>query len=203
MDVVAADGVITGTISGATLNASYDDPVNLVNDDPGNTSAAVMWLDSTGALRIKVATSTTTPPTPSSETDGDQHQRHHGQLGAILLKEPPAMRLNRRTVLATAALLLVAVGAIAQSAWDTRTRPMYITGTDGGRSLAIDDSLIVDDGIRATGAITGSNLSGTPAAQEPVSRCHRPFKPVTLTEDPPPESPWPGMPRANGGASTN
>ena len=72
MNVVSADGVITGTISGATLNASYDDPLNLVNDDPGNESAAVMWIDSTGALRIKVATSTTTPPTPSSETDGDR-----------------------------------------------------------------------------------------------------------------------------------
>jgi len=51
-------------------NASYDAALHMVNVDSGNESAGTLWLDQDGELRLKVATSTTTPPTPSSETDG-------------------------------------------------------------------------------------------------------------------------------------
>lgn len=51
-------------------NASYDAPAHFVNVDSGNESAASMFLDQNGKLLIKSATSTTTPPTPSSESDG-------------------------------------------------------------------------------------------------------------------------------------
>ena len=67
-------------------------------------------------------------------------------------------------------VLLCAAALWAQTGWDTRNRPLYITGSEGGRSLALDDSLIINDWLRANGlrvvAVPGIAFSGagSPAA---------------------------------------
>ena len=65
-------------------------------------------------------------------------------------------------------VLLCAVSAWAQTGWDTRTRPLYITGSEGGKSLALEDSIIVNDGARFTGNVNAPNI-GDILADNPLA----------------------------------
>lgn len=51
-------------------NGAYDAAFHLINTD-GATSAATIFLDDSGDVWLKTALGTTTPPTPSGQTDGD------------------------------------------------------------------------------------------------------------------------------------
>ena len=62
--------------------------------------------------------------------------------------------------LAILAVLAISVLAVWASDWDTADRPIHITGSHGHRGLAVDDSVLVNSGIRATGAIIADSLYG-------------------------------------------
>ena len=69
MDTDAADGVVTGTVSG-TLTARWDAPLRLVNSNGAGKAWSLFIRDSDDLLVAKKAVGST-PPTPSSEDDYD------------------------------------------------------------------------------------------------------------------------------------
>ena len=69
MDTNAADGVITGTVSG-TLTARWDAPLKLVNSNGAGKAWSLFIRDTDDMLVAKKATGAT-PPTPANEDDYD------------------------------------------------------------------------------------------------------------------------------------
>lgn len=69
MDPDAADGVVTGSLSG-TLTARWNAPLKLVNSNGAGKAWSVFIRDSDDMVVVKKAAGTT-PPTPSSENDYD------------------------------------------------------------------------------------------------------------------------------------
>jgi hypothetical protein len=73
MDTDAADGIVTGTVSGpytGTIDMRFSAGLKFSNAT-ANKAATMFWRDSDQWLVLKKAAATVTPPTPSDEDDYD------------------------------------------------------------------------------------------------------------------------------------
>lgn len=130
-------------------NATHDAPLRLVNVDSGNESAGSMFLDASGNLRVKVATATATPPTPSNISDGN-----------IVLVDRAGLELSNDLSMGDNDITNVGDIALDSISSDAGTSVTVVLGTDAGDDFIVNngsiDALLVEGD---TGSLHNSTTS--------------------------------------------